>query len=357
LPGNAPNGQIYYTLNSAPPTINSLLYSTAFKLTNTTFVQAITAVPGYGASPVATAIFVAAGPNNTLAGFSGNGSGWTLNGGATVTNNLLMLTDGGTNEARSAFFNAPQPVNGFQAQFIYQAAAMGATSLGDGATFVVQNAAAGPSALGTGGGGLGYNGIKSSAAIVFFIESGMGTRLSTGGIAGSYFSTLPVNLASGDPIWVQLNYDGSSLVENLADLMTGASYSTNYTVNIPLAVGGSNTAFVGFTGTDGAATSLQTISDFAFGANGAKPAVLQKIVQNPQSVFLPPPTLTAVAEGNQLSVSWPASTLTYRLEFTTNLSTPTSWKAAPQTPIVSNGQATVTVPIGATSTFLRLTSP
>ena len=228
-------------------------------------------MPGFVYGPMATAVFT-----NTVSGFGGNGSGWTCNGGAIVTSNVLKLTDGGANEARSAFFNIPQVVSNFQAQFVYQATSVGKSPLGDGATFVVQDAPAGVTALGNSGGGLGYVSIHSSAAIEFYLDSGMGTRLITGGSGGSgvsYNSTLPVNLDSGDPIQVGLNYNGSTLVETLSDLTTAASYTTNYPVNILLAVGGTNTAFVGFTGGNGASVALQTISNFSFtfGTTAAPP--------------------------------------------------------------------------------------
>jgi len=167
----------------------------------------------------------------------------------------------------------------------------------------------------------------------------MGTRLSTGGSSGTYGSTLPVNLASGDPISVVLNYNGTTLTENLADLMTGANFSTNYTVNIPAAVGGSNTALVGFTGGDGADVSTQTITDFIFG---------------------PPPSaplLTVARTGDQFTISWPAWASNYTLKFTTNLIAPITWQAAPQTPVVADGQIMVTVPAGITNTFFRLSAP
>jgi hypothetical protein len=55
----------------------------------------------------------------------------------------------------------------------------------------------------------------------------------TGYPTPGYTSTLPVNLASGDPIWVKLNYDGSILAEDLVDVVTGDTYNANYAVNLP----------------------------------------------------------------------------------------------------------------------------
>jgi hypothetical protein len=307
-------------------------------VTNTALLQAITTMPGDASSPVAAALFIVLPSSSTVAGFGGNGSGWTLNGGAVVSNNVIMLTDGSNDEARSAFFNIPQFIGAFRAEFAYQA-----SGVADGAAFVLQNAATGTGASGSLGGGLGFSGITPSAAIEFNIYSGssggMGTRFATNGLTMGYTSTLPVNLGSDDPIWVTLNYNGSSLAEDLVDLLTGATFETNYVVNLPTAVGGSNTAFVGFTGSDGGLPSIQTISDFTFGPNG------------------PAPALSASVEGKQLRISWPASALNYVLELTTNLAAPTVWTVAPQTPVVSASQATATVPIGATNTFFRLVAP
>jgi len=349
-PANAPAGTIYYTLNGTLPTTNSTRYTGPLVLTDTTFVQAINVVPGLGSSPVTGGVFLASPTVPTIAGFGGDGSGWTLNGGAIIASNTLVLTDGSGNEARSAYYNILQPINNFQAQFIYQASGQA-----DGTTFVVQNAAAGLNALGASGGGLGYGGIPQSAAVRFNIYSaapgGMGTRLSTDGASGTYGPTLPVNLASGHPLWVTLNYNGTTLAENLVDLTTKATFSTNYTVNIPEFIGEINTAWVGFTGGDGGESSVQTVSDFTFGANSSIPPLSTQFESNISPVA---PILSAVASGNQLSISWPGSALNYTLKFTTDISKPASWKAVSQTPGVVGGQFTVTVPIGATNTYFQL---
>lgn len=236
--------------------------------------------------PALAAFASLAGPALAQTGINGfnNGIGFTANATAApglpaVSGGSLTLTDNNPNfEATSFFFNTPQAISSFTANFSYQA---GGNRAGDGFTFVLQNDPRGTAALGDGGGYLGYGGtplITNSAAVEFnlFAPYGQGTRLGTNGVtgvfggSGGYQSTAPLDFSSGDLINVQLAYDGTTLTESLADPAANTAYSTSYAVDLASVVGGP-TAFAGFTGGDANAQSIQTVSNFRFGAPAAVP--------------------------------------------------------------------------------------
>ena len=185
-------------------------------------------------------------------------------------NGALALTDNVNLERRSAFDTTRQDITRFEVHFQYQATPYaGAAGFGDGATFTIENDPTGAKAVGNSGSGLGYEGITSSVAVelnVFSVFNGAGTFLgingTTGATQGGYLPTGVVSLLAGDPIGVDLFYNGTTLRETLTDLTTAASFQISYTVNIPAIVGGT-TAYIGFTGGTGLATANQTIGNFA----------------------------------------------------------------------------------------------
>ncbi len=204
-------------------------------------------------------------PFDFSSGFAQDQEALQFNGNASLSGNLLELTDGGTDEASSVFYGSPLSVLKFTTDFSFQLT----NSAADGFTFTIQNA--GLNALGSHGSGLGYKGVGESVAIKFDLHnnSGEGSN-STGLYVGGAAPTVPaislpgtISLHSGDPMDAHITYDGTTLILTLTDLMTKATFSQPFTIDIPGTVGGS-TAYFGFTGGTGQLSATQQILSWSY---------------------------------------------------------------------------------------------
>jgi hypothetical protein len=195
-----------------------------------------------------------------------SGSDLTLNGSASLSGSSIMLTNGGANEASSVFFGSPVNVKSFTTDFDFQLT----NAQGDGFTFTIQGD--GPAALGSLGGSLGYRHILKSVAVKFDLYNNAGEGSdSTGVYTDGAIPTVPsidltdsgINLHSGDPMNAHVTYDGEALTLTITDLVTLASWSQPFVIDIPDTVGG-NTAYVGFTAGSGGSTAVQQILNWTF---------------------------------------------------------------------------------------------
>jgi alpha-mannosidase len=214
-------------------------------------------------------------------GFSGTAlQNLAMNGAAAVFRKRLRLTDGGNQEASSAFSAKPVNVASFTNDFSFQLTDAEA----DGFTFTMQ--ADNPHAVGSAGGGLGYGpvspggkpGIPKSAAVKFDLfsnagESGNSTGLYTGGASPTVpavdLSEKGIDLHSGHVFYVHMTYDGTALAWTITDSATGKSFSTSAPLNVADTLG-STAAFVGFTGGTGGLSSLQEILTWSFQSKGSE---------------------------------------------------------------------------------------
>jgi hypothetical protein len=250
---------IFYTLDGSTPTASSAPYSGPIVVTAPETVKAIAVAPGYATSAVGTATYGSFGRGLNKAGLA-------LNGSAAISGTGLRLTNGSEEEMGSAWSSVPVNVRTFTTYFSFELTSPNA----DGFTFAMQNT--GTTALGARAGGLGYAGIAKSVAVKFdlYNNSGEGDN-STGLYLNGAQPILPattlgggVNLHSGDIMNVLLTYDGTTLTMKITDTTnTALSFTIAWPVNIPSAVG-SNTAYVGFTGSTGGATSTQDILSWSY---------------------------------------------------------------------------------------------
>jgi hypothetical protein len=279
LSDSTPGAKIYFTTDGSQPTTSSTLYAGPITLSATTTVNAVGTVAGMITSNVSSATYTYVPPGGTgtdfVNGFSNAPSYMTFNGSTGLADTRLQLTNGGTYEAGSAWFNTPVNIQSFTNTFTFQLS----SATADGFTFTIQNA--GLKALGGYGGGLGYgqgtcgslNGITSSVAIKFDIynncgEGGDSTGLYINGASPTTPNSVNltgtgINLANGDTFTVNMVYNGSTLNMTITDGVTGASYNCNFTVNIPQVVG-SNTAYIGFTGGTGGLSASQKIESWTY---------------------------------------------------------------------------------------------
>lgn len=286
---------------------------------------------------------------NQPVGFNGNGLNWSLNQNGyyvyatpTFDGNAVTLTDGSGGEAQSIFYNVPEYIGAFEATFTYQA---GGNRAADGVCFCVQNDLRGPVALGGGGGGLGVSGITPSVELEMNLFTGNGqsvgyTVLTNGltcasGANGNYHPPGGINVASGDPINVTVNYAGGLLALTFTDAVANASFTTNLAVGDLTQLLGTNSAWVGFTGADGGSTSIQTISDFSFAS-------------------IPSLAIQANAEGFQ--ISWPESAPGFTLQQNMALTT-FNWSNVTNSAVLTNGRNEVLIPAPPANMYYRLVLP
>ncbi|MGA7317361.1 MAG: chitobiase/beta-hexosaminidase C-terminal domain-containing protein, partial [Silvibacterium sp.] len=323
---------IYYTTDSSVPTSSSTLYTGPVELSSTEKVQAI-AIANGATSALSSATYTTTEINYLAGAFTAGGL--TLNGGANFTGNVLQLTDGGTGEARSAWFSAEVLVSSFTTDFTFQLLNPAA----DGFTFTIQNAKTGPTALGSGGGGLGYQGIGKSIAVKFdlYNNNGEGPN-STGLYKNGAAPTIPaidltpsgINLHSGDVMHAHMTYNGAILTMTLTDTQTNATVTENFSVNIPSIVGG-NSAYVGFTAGTGGLSATQNILSWSYSSvpQAAKVTAAPAILPN-NGTYTGPITVS-------MASATPASSIYY----TTDGSTPTSASTLYSAPITVSGNAVI----------------
>ena len=131
---------------------------------------------------------------------------------------------------------------------------------------------------------------------------------------------------------MNLVYSGGLLIGTFKDLVTSATFTTNYPINIP-AIIGANQAYVGFTGADGGVNSTQVISNFTM---------------NPPAV-----KINSGLVGNSLVLTWPASSGAF-LKTTSALGSPSVWTLATSPFTVVSNQAHVVVSPLLGNQFYRL---
>jgi hypothetical protein len=195
----------------------------------------------------------------------------SANGTAFFPAGRLRVTDDRIGDDGSAWIavNSGVGLKNFTTTFTFQIrpGVINPPPLADGFTFTIQGNS--PSALGGEGGGLGFFSIGNSVAVVFdlFKDGGNLTGLYTNGIFPCCGNGTEVHISDGvdirnqNPKRVDLSYDGTTLTETITDLVTSASFTTSYQVDIPakVAVDGSNLFYVGFTGGTGGLVSIQEV--------------------------------------------------------------------------------------------------
>jgi hypothetical protein len=187
-----------------------------------------------------------------------------------VGNNELRINQNTTSVAAAVWFSTPINIQTFTTSFVMR---FDSTN-GDGATFCIQTT--GSNALGATGGGLGYQGINRSVCVTLKTYNGANGQFSVDYLLNGNSPSLTgasgvlnnsMNLQP-NTTWffnVLISYNGTTLSWTVRNLLsTSLFYSSNATVNIPLTMGNSNTAFVGFTSGTGGATEACTVSSWLY---------------------------------------------------------------------------------------------
>jgi hypothetical protein len=345
-----PNATIYYTLDGTAPTTASAMYTGPLSVGVTETLSAIAVASGWSNSPVASGLYTIdlGGVSSINYGSGFTGTGMNVLGSAKMNGTALRLTDGATGEAAAAWYGVPANIQNFSTDFTFLISG-GTTPTADGFTFTMQGNNS--SALGSWGGSLGYgptsptgtSGIANSVAVKFDLYSNAGEGAdSTGLYTNGASPTTPfvdltgsgVDLHSGHPFHVHMNYDGINLALTITDTTTNASFSHNWPIDIPTTVGG-NVAYVGFTGGTGGFTAIQDIQTWTFAStSGTQSLAAMPTFSLPAGTYLGTQTVS-------LSDAAAGATILYTVDGTTPLTAAGGSTLAYSNPITVSATGTI----------------
>ena len=287
---------IYYTTNGTTPTTSSTKYTGPISVGATETLEAVAVAQGDTNSAAASAAYTIGSSNPTPSGseaiaypsgFASHPSQIWMGNGAYYSGSSIQLTSAGGPSAHNAWYTTPVNVQVFTTTFTWNASCPAKPALcGDGMGFMMMSTS-NPSPQGYSGSQLSWSKCSSSSScaamksvLVKFdlynnSTSAEGANL-TGFYSGGEYPQPPqaqsdmspsgINMESGHLMKATLTYNGSVLMETVTDTVTGATYRTSYSANIPALVGG-NTAYVGFGGSTGSATVTQNIGSWTYATN------------------------------------------------------------------------------------------
>ena len=202
---------------------------------------------------------------------------WRVNQGDTGTPASLIepgkveLTNA-NGQWRSIMYRQPQEALVFTASLTYEpVGAISRCCSNPGFCIVIHNDARGASALGAGPNLYGYDRIRDSVAVVFDVETNQ-FGFWTNGEAGSLLPTGTVDLDAGNPIDIQVEYDGNLVTVRATDTVSGAAFSRLLIVGDISDHLGASSGIVGVGAATGDWIVGHTFSNFAFAGGAPCPA-------------------------------------------------------------------------------------
>jgi hypothetical protein len=239
----------------------------------------------------------------SIGGFSGSGSGWTVNGSANLgaavnpPDTVLQLVNGSAaNEVGAAW--DPSPVlwqNGFSTGFIINPVG---SATGLGLTLTLQNDPRTTAAIGGAGSTLGTDGatsIQNSVSLQFLVgAAGLKIGLGTNGAAFNIAQQTLASYNPSDPLQVVVTYNPNgttvngvteTLLVTLVNTNTGATYKSFFNPAVDLlAVLGKATAILGMTGASGSTAAPLAVSNFYYSYGGTNIVAANLDIQSGGSV-------------------------------------------------------------------------